>query len=257
MPYSLLAEDEPAPVLSLRGDSCSPFVITVDHASKRIPRRLGALGLPPSELERHIAWDIGALAVGTQVAEKLDAALVAQNYSRLVIDCNRDVRHPSSIPLVGESTAIPGNFSLSQEQITARQREFFEPYHTHIRALLDERLRAGRRTILVTQHSMTEVFKGEQRLMHAAVLYNRDRRFATLVLKNLRRETGLIVAENEPYAASDEVDYTIPHHAEARGLPYVELEIRQDLIAHDSGQTAWANRIADALQRAAHVFLER
>jgi predicted N-formylglutamate amidohydrolase len=230
-------------------------VIVVDHASQRIPRALGDLGLPASELQRHIAWDIGALGVAKRVAAALGAPLVAQNYSRLVIDCNRDPKVATSIPTLGESIEIPGNIGLSGEEVAARRAEIFDPYHDHVRALLDERAAAGRLTILVAQHSMTNIFKGVRRDMHAAVLYNRDRRFAGLVLDVLRREADLHIGDNEPYFVSDETDYTIPRHGEARGLPHVEIEIRQDLIGDDVGQDAWGQRITRALQQAEHAFL--
>jgi len=253
--FRLLAADEPPPFIEVGRQGRSNFVIVVDHASPRLPRRLGDLGLPPSELQRHITWDIGSLSVARQVAAALDAPLVAQNYSRLVIDCNRDPKVPSSIPTVGESIEIPGNIGLSQVEVAARRVEIFDPYHNHVRALLDERLAAGRPTILVAQHSMTNIFKGVRREMHAAVMYNRDRRFAGLVLDMLRRETDLLIADNEPYSVSDETDYTIPRHAEARGLPHVEIEIRQDLVADDAGQADWARRITGALQDAEQAFL--
>jgi predicted N-formylglutamate amidohydrolase len=252
--YRLLAADEPPPVVESGRQAQSDFVIVVDHASRRIPARLGDLGLPGAQLQRHIAWDIGALAVARRVAAELDAALVAQNYSRLVIDCNRDPSVASSIPTVGESIPIPGNVGLSEQEIGARRREIFDPYHDHIRTLLDARLAANRRTILVSQHSMTNIFRGVRREMQAAILYNRDRRFAGLVLDMLRREAGLHVADNEPYFVSDETDYTIPRHGEARGLPHVEIEIRQDLLLDDAGQAEWAGRIATALRAAGRAL---
>ena len=253
--YALLDPDEPHPVLEIAGAGRSNFVIVVDHASRRIPRSLGDLGLPPGELERHIAWDIGALGVAKRVAAALDAPLVAQNYSRLVIDCNRDPGVATSIPTLGESIEIPGNIGLDEQQVAARRREIFDPYHEHLRTLLDERLAAGRPTFLVAQHSMTNIFRGVRREMHAAILYNRDRRFAGLVLDMLRREPELHVADNEPYFVSDATDYTIPYHAEARGLPHVEIEIRQDLLRDDAGQLQWAARIVSALRDAEHAFM--
>jgi predicted N-formylglutamate amidohydrolase len=253
--HTLLAADEPPPFMELGRQGQSNFVILVDHASSRIPRALGDLGLPSSELQRHIAWDIGALGVARRMAAALDAPLVAQNYSRLVIDCNRDPKVAASIPAVSELTEVPGNIGLSADEIAARRAEIFDPYHDHVRALLDERLAAGRPTILVAQHSMTNIFKGQRREMHAAVLYNRDRRFAGLVLDRLRRETDLQIGDNEPYFVSDETDYTIPRHGEARGLPHVEIEIRQDLIGEDAGQHAWAQLITRALQHAERAFL--
>jgi len=160
----------------------------------------------------------------------------------------------SSIPRISELREIPGNMDLDGAAIAARRAEIFDPYHRRIRELMDARLAAGRRVILVAQHTMTDVYKGERREMHAAVLYNRDRRFAGCVLDMLRRERHLIVADNEPYFVSDATDYTIPHHAEARALPHVEIEIRQDLVSDQAGQAEWATRIARALKDAEREF---
>jgi predicted N-formylglutamate amidohydrolase len=256
MSERLLEADEPPPVFTTRPDGRSAFVIAVDHASARIPRRLGMLGLAAADLERHIAWDIGALAVAERVSAALDAPLVATQYSRLLIDCNRDPSVASSIATVAEYTEIPGNRGLSEAARTARRTEFFDPYHEHLSALLAARQRAGRRTILVAQHSMTDVFKDVRRDMHAAVLYNRDRRFATLVLEALRADPVVTVADNQPYFVSDATDYTIPRHGERGGLPHVEIEIRQDLIREAAGQAAWADRISRALESAERRFLE-
>jgi len=250
----LLASDEPPACLEWNRRGRSSFVIVVDHASARIPRSLGDLGVPAEELKRHIAWDIGALAVARRVAAALDAQLVAQNYSRLVIDCNRDPKVASSIPRQSERVAIPGNVGLAEAQVAARRREIFDPYHGHISALLDERTGAGRPTILVSQHTMTDVFHGVRRPMHAAVLYNRDRGFAGLVLEALRREPDIVVADNEPYFVSDATDYSIPHHGERRGLPHVEIEIRQDLVSDERGQEEWAGRLIRALAASAEAL---
>ena len=250
----LLAADEPPAVQEFQIDGRSDFIIVADHAGARIPRRLANLGLPDSELLRHIAWDIGALSVARRAAQALDAPLLSQNYSRLVIDCNRDPKVATSIPRISELREIPGNIGLSPGEIIARRAEIFEPYHQRIRELLDARQAIGRRVILVAQHTMTDVYKGDRRPMHAAVLYNRDRRFAGVVLELLRRERHLIIADNEPYFVSDETDYTIPHHAEARSLLHVEIEIRQDLVSDEAGQAEWAARIARVLREAQREF---
>jgi predicted N-formylglutamate amidohydrolase len=253
----LLSADEPAACLEENSAARSNFVIVVDHAGARIPRRLGSLGLLDAELTRHIAWDIGALEVARRLAHTLDAILLAQNYSRLVIDCNRDPEVASSIPVMSESSEIPGNLHLSAADAAIRRREIFDPYHERIRQVLDQRLEAGRETLLIAQHTMTDIYKTSRREMHAAVLYNRDRRFAGLMLEQLRQEKGLIVADNEPYFVSDATDYTIPHHGERRSLPHVEIEIRQDLVSDAAGQSQWAARIARALTAAEELFFSR
>ena len=253
-PTVLLAQDEPSPVIEVKAREGSSFVIVVDHASRRIPRSLGTLGLAEAELQRHIAWDIGALDVALGLASTLGAALIAQRYSRLVIDCNRDPSVSTSIPLISEHTHIPGNANLGDEERRARRSAIFEPYHQRVRSVLDARRAAGEPTILVAQHTMTDVFKGVTRPMHAAVLYNRDPRFAHLVRDALRREPGLVVADNEPYFVSDATDYSVPEHGERRGIPHVEIEVRQDLVRDGKGQEEWVGRIAAALRAAEQAF---
>ncbi len=253
---ALLDPGEPDPVTFENEAGPSPFFLTCDHAGRLIPRRLGGLGLPEAETFRHIAWDIGIGAVGERLSRLLDAAVIRQTYSRLVIDCNRDPAAPSSIPEISETTEIPGNRGLSEGARGARAAAIFRPYHDRIAAALDARGAAGRATALVALHSFTPVFKGEARRWHAAVLFNRDPRLARLLAGLLRAEGGLTIGENEPYAVSDLTDYTVPIHAERRGLPYVEIEIRQDLIADPTGQAEWAERLARLLP-AAHARLLR
>jgi len=254
-PEPLLDHDEPTPVTFDNEAGRSVFFLTCDHAGRMIPRRLDRLGLPDHETQRHIAWDIGIGAVGRQLSLLLDAAVVLQTYSRLVIDCNRDPKVPSSIPEISELTEIPGNRGLTETARTARVNEIFRPYHEAIGAELDRRAVAGRASALVALHSFTPVFKDVARPWHAAVLYNRDARLARSLFELLSAEDGLVIGENEPYAVSDLTDYTVPVHGERRGLPHVEIEIRQDQITDLAGQVAWAERLARLLPEAYTKFL--
>jgi len=247
---TLLASDEPPPFSVSHAEGASPFFLTGDHAGKRLPRRLGDLGLPDSELQRHIAWDIGAAGLARALADRLDAFLILQTYSRLAIDCNRPVDVPSSIVTLSEATAIPGNRDLPPADAAARAAAIFWPYHDRIVAELERRRSAGRPTVLIAMHSFTPAFKGVARPWHVGVLYNRDARLARPLLDLLRGEGDLVVGDNEPYAISDDSDYGIPVHGERRGIPHVELEIRQDLIADAAGQRAWAARLARLLPAA-------
>ena len=215
----------------------SPFLLTCDHYGRLIPRVLGDLGVPAAELIRHIAWDIGIAGVAEALSGHLDAHLIAQRYSRLVIDCNRPPLAPSSIPRLSEATAIPGNDGLTREAMAARRQAIFQPYHRRIGEVIERRLRDGVPTVLVSLHSFTPVYAGIARPWHIGTLYHRDTRLPPLLLKLLRAEPDLVVGDNEPYAVSDETDYTIPVHGEARGLMNSGLEIRQDLIA-DPGRPA-------------------
>jgi predicted N-formylglutamate amidohydrolase len=250
----LLAPDEPAPVLEHNATGASPFFLTCDHYGKIVPRALGDLGVAAAEWERHIAWDIGIGGVTTRLSEALDAQMIAQRYSRLVIDCNRPPGVPSSIPILSEATHIPGNEEISDAAKAARRLEIFEPYHQRIASILDAR--AARPTILVAMHSFTPVYADKARPWHIGTLYNRDNRLATALRMALRDEGDLVVGDNQPYAASDATDYCIPVHAEPRGLVHCGIEIRQDLIADAAGQRAWAERMERVLRKVEAEFVD-
>jgi predicted N-formylglutamate amidohydrolase len=243
----LLGSDEPPAFEVVAGDGSSDFVLLCDHASNRIPRSLAALGLPDAELARHIAWDIGAAGLARALARRLGGWLCLQSYSRLVIDCNRPLDRPDSIPTRSEDTDIPGNRALDPDASARRAFEIFEPYHACIREELDRRSAERKRAVVVFVHTFTPVFRSVPRAWHAGVLHHRDSRLALPLLGALRDEPGLVVGDNEPYAASALTDYGIVEHAEKRGLLHVELEVRQDLLATPAEQEAWAERLARLL----------
>jgi predicted N-formylglutamate amidohydrolase len=235
--------DEP-PVVEHNPLGHSPFLLTSDHFGRALPKSLGDLGLPENELTRHIAWDIGIAGVARALSQRLNAHLIAQAYSRLVIDCNRPFTSPSSIPLISEATTIPGNEGLTRDAIEARRREVFDPYHRRITEVIERRAADGLPTALVSLHSFTPVYAGIKRPWHVGTLYQRDTRLPPLLLKALRAQGDLVVGDNEPYAVSNETDYTIPVHGEARGLMNTGIEIRQDLIGDQAGQAEWSERLA-------------
>jgi len=244
---TLLDDDEPPAFAVLREHGVSPFLLTCDHASNRIPRRLGSLGVSAQDLQTHVAWDFGAAEVTQSLAANLDAFAILQNYSRLVIDCNRPLQADDLIATLSEHTEVPGNRLLAPAQRDMRVNEIFKPYHERIILELNRRQELSHPTVVVSIHSFTPVFKGVTRPWHVGVLYNRDARLARPLLAAFRARGDLVVGDNEPYAVSDESDYTIPVHAERRGLAHVEIEIRQDLIADSEGQGKWARLLSSCL----------
>jgi predicted N-formylglutamate amidohydrolase len=252
---TLLGPDEPPPFAVFGRDGRSPFLVICDHAGRRLPRGLGALGLSAQELASHIAWDIGAGQVALALASSLGAFIAWQPYSRLVIDCNRPLGADDSIVAYSERTRVPGNENLQQQDADARAREIFHPYHQQIRTELDRRSVDGLPTILVSVHSFTPVFLDVVRPWHVGVLFNQDKRLAEPLLALLREEGDLVVGCNQPYAASEVSDFSMVHHGEKRGIPVVEIEIRQDLLANEAGQGAWAERLARLLVVAARPLL--
>jgi len=245
----ILAPDEPPPVIVHRPEGSSDFFFTCDHAGDLIPRSLGTMGLGPHDLVRHIAWDIGASGLSRRLAKRLDACLVTQTYSRLVIDCNRALTRADSIATRSENTEVPGNANLTPADAEARAREIFWPYQNTIEKLLDERKAAGRPSVLIAMHSFTPVYDGVSRPWHIGLLYNRDARLAHVLKDLLADEPEICVGDNEPYHVHDESDYGIPVHGEQRGIPHLEIEIRHDLIETVAGQEEWAEKLADWLPR--------
>ena len=248
---ALLAPDEPPAVIEHRAAGASPFLLVCDHAGRHIPRRLHNLGLGEADRARHIAWDIGIAGVGRHLADRLDACLVMQPYSRLVIDCNRPPGSLESIVAASDGTPILANENLSAHDAEQRAREIFTPYHSAIARHLDARAKARQQTILISLHSFTAVHAGSARPWQAGVLYNRYRALADALRVLLSAPGDLVVGDNEPYSVDDETDYTIPVHGELRGIPHAAIEIRQDLIGDEEGQRLWADRLAELLPRAA------
>lgn len=224
------------------------FLLVGDHAGNAIPGRLGDLGLPIAERSRHIAWDIGVRGLGTRLAERLDARFIFQPYSRLVVDCNRARAAPDAIPATSDGTVIPGNAGLAEADKEARFAAIHEPYHQRIGAEL-ARTDPDGLTPLVSLHSFTPRMAGFDRPWHIGVLHDQgNNALALAMLAALRERPDLVVGDNEPYRM-DAIDYSVPRHAYPAGRPYVELEIRQDLIETAAGQHHWAELIADCLDR--------
>ncbi len=255
MPFStLLNPQDPNPVREISlGGTDRPFVLVGDHAGDAIPRALGDLGMSPADRARHIAVDLGSQALGEALARDLGAPFVSQAYSRLVIDCNREPARSDSIVKESDGTPVPGNFGLSERERAARRAEIFDPYHAAIAAVLDAR----EQPILVSLHSFTPVMAAASRPWDVGVLHDGRRDdFARAVLAALQRCERVTVGDNEPYRM-DATDYTVPHHAYARGLRYVEVEVRQDRLADADGIADMAGVIAAALDDATATLIGR
>lgn len=242
-----LQPDEPSPLEIHNRQAASDFFLICEHAGRLLPRRAGTLGLPPAELTRHIAWDIGARDIAVALADRLAAPLFMQRYSRLFCDCNRKPHVASFAPEISEATAIPGNKGLSEAERQKRADAVFWPFHNAVADALDRRRAQQRRTLLVTIHSFTPVFLGRSRPWEVGVMFRADKHFAPPIAQWLTENTDYTVGINEPYKVSDD-DYAVPVHGEGRNLPCVEFEIRNDLIPNQEAAATWADLLARALQ---------
>ena len=244
---ALLDANDPSPVAIVNPAGTSPVLFIGDHAGNRIPAALGTLGLAQAQRVRHIAWDIGVRALGEALAARLDAMFVHQVYSRLVIDCNRDPQRVDAVPPVSDETAIPGNAALSAADRARRVEAIHEPYQRAIGDELARRREAGRPGVLVSLHSFTPAMRGRARPWQVGVLHDRgETGLAHAALRWLRADGRWTVGDNEPYQM-DNTDHTVPRHAYPVSLPYIEFEIRQDLIDDAAGQQGWADDLAALL----------
>ncbi len=239
-----MSSEWPAAVEIVNGEGVSPVVLLCPHASNFIPPRYANLGLPDSELQRHIAWDIGAAGVTRALAEILDAPAFLATYSRLLIDLNRPLSSDSSIVERSEATEIPGNLRLTAEERTLRAARVFTPHHQPIAAHLAKQSRS----IIVAVHSFTPTYHGVPRAWHAGVLFVKGVAFANATIERLRAsDSALNVGANVPYTVEPDTDYGVLVYGDDVGNPALEFEIRQDLIVRPEQQRSWAQRLAETL----------
>ena len=238
----------PPPLELVNESGPSNLLLLCEHASNFIPPEYNGLGLAPAELERHIAWDIGAAAVTRKLSALLDAPAFLGTYSRLLIDLNRPLHVPSSIVSRSEATDIPGNISLSPEERGRRAARVFEPFHQAVESHLARLENRGCRPVIVAIHSFTPTYDGISRPWHAGIIYDKAKTLGETTLKRLRgSDDQLIVDANVPYSVTPEDYYGLLVYGDHVGNPAILIEIRQDLLAQAQQQQAWAERLAAAL----------
>ncbi len=240
----VLTDQDGPPFVVINSDGAADCLLVCDHASNTIPQRFGELGLDEARLQEHIAWDIGAAAMTRRLAERLNAPAVMAGFSRLVVDCNRYLDDPAAFVEVSDQVEVPGNASLTAEAKKERAEALYRPYHAEIDRRIEGGLLSGRVPAVVAVHTMTERMRGEDlRPQEVTVCWARDGRLAVPFMRRLETVEGLVVGDNDPYGLDLGEDYTVPEHAMRRGLPHLQIEVRQDLV----GDTAGALRLADLL----------
>ncbi len=245
----LLGPNDPPPYTERNPDGTAEILFVSDHNGRAAPEALGGLGVPPEEMRRHVAYDIGIAAVAEILSDRFDAPLVASTYSRLAIDCNRGPGARDSIPEVSDGTVVPANRGLSAAARAAREAELLHPYHEAIGRRIERMARAGRGPVLVSLHSFTPVMAGAFRPWDIGVFWS-DGRLARPVIENLEAGGDIRVGDNKPYSGLGRGGYTTRRHQEPRGLLGFGVEFRQDRIEFRAGAERWAARFADALERA-------
>ena len=230
----------------IEGNLSNNLLIISDHARNTVPEKYRQLGLPASEFERHIAYDIGAEALTRKLAAKLQAPAVYSKFSRLLIDPNRGVDDPTLIMKISDGALVPGNVDIDEKERQHRIDTYYQPYHDAITAMIDAALAQGKKPVILSIHSFTPAWKGVPRPWHAGVLWEYDNSFAGPLIDRLAADRSLVIGENEPYSGGIPGD-SVDKHAYHRDIPAALIEIRQDLICDKSGVDEWAERLAQIL----------
>jgi predicted N-formylglutamate amidohydrolase len=232
----------------LPGRADAGLIILCDHAENVFPDGYGTLGLPPEQLKRHIAYDIGARAITERLSARLGAPAVLSRFSRLLIDPNRGADDPTLIMRLSDGAVIPGNKDLDPEEREKRTRLYYMPYHAAIDRVIETCLASGKAPAILSLHSFTESWKGVPRPWHVGILWDKDPRLAKPLLDGFYGCRDIIVGDNEPYKGSLRGDCCW-QHGTVRGLAQAIIEYRQDLVRDDAGQIAWSDR-TEAIMRA-------
>lgn len=247
--YILSATDSD-PVITASQRIPSELVFCCDHAGAQIPESLGTLGLSQDDLQSHIALDVGVFSTTSWLAGQLKAPLVAQPYSRLVIDCNRLPGTLNSIPDHSDGRKVPGNIGLSQSERNRREAEILIPYQNKLAQVLKTSTEAlGFPPILVAMHSFSRQLGGKKRNLDLGIIYDGYTAFGDRLLNVLKNHPEIRVGHNLPYKVDFDDDYTLPIHTKGGVLPYVEIEICQDLISTCKGQRRLAEILLPAFRR--------
>lgn len=209
-------------------------MLVCDHASYRFPESLGDMGLDPFARRCHLAVDIGAGPLTESLAASLGVTAVLQNYSRLIVDCNRQLMDPGAFLEYGDGIVVHGNRNLHPADKELRADTLYWPYHQAIDEQIKRLSKLGPSPAFISVHSFTPVLNGESRAWQIGVLWDKDELLRTVFLEGFR-EAGYYVGDNEPYSGKAPQDFTIDHHAEDIGLPHVGIEIRQDLVDGAAG----------------------
>ena len=238
-------------VVSLYNPCHAPKVILIcEHAGQYIPPEFNNLGLTAGVIESHVAWDLGALAVAKQMALLLSAPLIAQKISRLVYDCNRPPHSPTAMPPKSEIYDIIGNENLSEKDKQSRAENYYVPFNDAVSWVVDEQIAQGNRPIIVTIHSFTPIYNGQPRAVEIGILHDEDTRFADEMLRQMSSDKFYKIQRNQPYGPKDGVTHTLKLHAQSKGLLNVMLEVRNDLIVDQKGQTKVAKYLSAVIEDA-------
>ena len=223
----------------ISGNPASAMLLIADHASNRLPAGVD-LGVPASVMDEHVALDIGVAPLAASLCLDLACPAVLGGVSRLLIDLNREDHAPGLIPETSDGILIPGNAGLTSTDRATRIETFWRPYHDHIA----DKISDNRPNLLISLHSFTPrlATSSQKRPWQIGILYNQDDRAARIALP-LLEQAGIVAGDNLPYSGKV-LNATMNRHGEGNHIPYLGIEVRQDLISDADGVAVWGRKLA-------------
>ncbi|HHL42229.1 MAG TPA: N-formylglutamate amidohydrolase [Hellea balneolensis] len=237
-----------APFIHLPATTPSAVFVFCDHATNHIPQSLKQLGLSDIDLNRHIAWDIGAETVTRMFCKTFGCSALLAGFSRLVIDPNRSLDSLDLIPETSDGTRIPGNQNLTPVEREFRINTFYKPYHLALETELDQVVAGAIDPLIISIHSFTrEMASGLSRELDIGLLWKVDKSKAERVKAEIEAVHPYRIELNQPYSAL-KLNHTMDQHVIPRGLRHITLEICQDLIDTEQRAALMAQHLTQALR---------
>jgi predicted N-formylglutamate amidohydrolase len=246
VPISPPAGGADQPVERIDGNCAAGVLFLCDHAANALPKAYGTLGLAREQLDRHIAYDIGAAWITRNLSRRFGAPAILSRFSRLLIDPNRGIDDPTLVMRLSDGDIIPGNARIGAEEIEYRRVHYWKPYRAAIAATIEAMLNTGPPPAVVSIHTFTPAWRARPRPWEVGILWDSDPRFAKPLIAALAKD-GFLVGDNEPYDGALMGD-TLDEEVTRRGLAGLLIETRQDLVATSAYAVAFADRLARLLR---------
>lgn len=234
------------PVERIEGSLAAGVLFLCDHAANALPKAYGTLGLAKEQLDRHIAYDIGAAWITRQLARSFAAPAVLSRFSRLLIDPNRGADDPTLVMQIADGAVVPGNAKISADEIERRLVKYWQPYRAAISVMIEAMRDKGPPPAIISIHTFTPSWRGRPRRWEVAILWDSDPRLAKPFIAALNKG-GLCTGDNEPYDGALAGD-TLNAEVTRRGLAGLLIETRQDLVSTEVTANRWADQLAAALR---------
>ncbi|MBY0588500.1 N-formylglutamate amidohydrolase [bacterium] len=226
-------------------------IITCEHGGNNVPKRYSAwFAKAGKALKSHRGYDPGGLELAQQLAGRLNAPLFFSTTTRLLVDLNRSLGHPSL-----HSEFVPDLSDAVREPIV---RDFYLPYRGQVEHEIASRIRSGQAVCHLSIHTFTPELHGITRDADVGILYDphrkSEKRLADMWRSAIDTEhPGLRLRRNYPYRGTSD-GFTTQLRKIHPGDVYagIELEVNQRFPL--AARRAWEKLCQAIVQATCSLF---